>query len=209
MPSDSFAQSRASAWTRWCSSAKARGHTRSLNLLNTTIVSVITRVWTTESFDRNSLSIRDTVRCGVVSDWADCSIITIARQPESGDHPRFGVRLECAPPILRDRSVERCSPTQASHSPRSASGQPSPRRGTVESDFARKLLSGNSEIDFFDSTGTFTGSPAPLSFQTFQRELLTNGGEGRNRRPSPVYVNQTRRLLLKNAYSGTLRHFKV
>jgi hypothetical protein len=83
--------------------------TRSVNSRNTTIVSATTRVWTTGLSDRNSLSPRNTARCGVASDWADCSTITIVRQPESGDPPGSGVRWECAP-TLRDRPGEQPLP---------------------------------------------------------------------------------------------------
>jgi hypothetical protein len=57
---------------------------------------VTTRVWTTGLFDRNSFSLRNTARCGVASDWADCSIITSVRQHERSDHQGSGVRFGCA-----------------------------------------------------------------------------------------------------------------
>ena len=147
MPSGSFAQSRASAWTRWYSLARGRCDTRSVNSRNTTTGSVIIRVWATGLFDRNSFRIRNTARCDVARDWADCSIITIVRQHES-DHTRIWCAVwlplrSCAIGSLNGRS-----PMQASRSARSASGHPSPRRGAVESDFVRKLRSGNQEPIF-------------------------------------------------------------
>jgi len=69
---------------------------------------------------------------------------------------------------------------QASRSPRSGSRQPSPRRGTVESDFARKLLSGNSGIDFFDSTGSTTMSALVHLRQARRRNTQNTRSAGRS-----------------------------
>jgi hypothetical protein len=77
-------------------------------MCQTTIVSGITRVWTTGLFDRNSFRKCNTTRCGVASDWADRSIITVVRPDESD--PRDLVCALVAPPVLGDRPVERSLP---------------------------------------------------------------------------------------------------